>query len=147
LIQSVFLGASSLAFAEGGVRLQVDRPVQGERVENRVRRAFVQGSVAALGARPHLFDVMLVFDVSQSTGVASGSDIDGDGEVGIDPRELPPGIFGRGTLSSDPEDSVLHAEIRAAEALLRELDPERVQLGLVTFSGDFDPATGRRRRS
>lgn len=133
--------------AESGVRLDVDRPVQGERVENRVGRAFVQGSAAALGARDHLFDVMLVLDISQSTGVASGTDIDGDGEVGIDPRELPPGIFARGTLSSDPEDSVLHAEIRAAEELMRELDPERVHFGLITFSGDFDPSTGRRRRA
>ncbi len=147
LLVGIGVCLSGFANAEVGVRLRVDRPVQGERVENRVRRAFVQGNVAALGAREHLFDVMLVLDISQSTGVASGTDIDGDGEVGIDPRELPPGIFSKGTLSSDPEDSVLHAEIRAAEALLRELNPERVHLGLVTFSGDFDPSTGRRRRA
>ncbi len=130
-----------------GLRLDVHRPAQGQRLENRVGRAFVQGSAAALGADRDLFDVMLVLDVSQSTGVASGTDIDGDGEVGIDPRALPPGIFAKGTLSSDPEDSVLHAEIRAAEALMGELDPERVHFGLITFSGDFDPSTGRRRHA
>ncbi len=137
--------ASPPALAERGVRLEVQRPVQGERVENRLHRAFVQGSAAALGAEDHQFDVILVLDVSQSTGVASGSDIDGDGEVGIDPRELPPGIFAKGALSTDPEDTVLHAEVRAAEALLQELNPEHVHIGLVTFSGAFDPSTGRRR--
>jgi hypothetical protein len=146
LVFMIGLVAPVSALGEAGLRLEVARPAQGERIENRVRRAFVQGSVAALGARDHLFDVMLVLDISQSTGVASGSDIDGDGEVGIDPRELPPGIFGKGTLSSDPEDTVLHAEVGAADALLRELNPKHVRLGLVTFSGDFDPSSGRRRR-
>jgi Mg-chelatase subunit ChlD len=47
--------------------------------------------------------------------------------------------------STDPEDSILHAEAAAARALVRSLDPSRVRVGLVTFSGEVDPVSGQRR--
>ncbi len=133
--------------ADSGVRVEITNPLPGAHVENREERAFVQGTAAALGLRDVLFDVVLVLDISQSTGIASGSDIDGDGEVGINPQTaLPPGVFDRRVLSTDPEDSVLHAEVSAGRALLQSLDSRRVQIGFVSFSGEFHPQTGHRLR-
>ena len=49
------------------------------------------------------------------------------------------------TINTDPDDSILAAEIAGARRLLDQLDPERVRVGVVSFSGEIDPATGRRR--
>lgn len=147
---SLFLaiGFAAPASSQSGVRIAIESPAPGARVENRVRRAFVSGSAAALGIEEANFDVVLVLDISQSTSIASGGDIDGDGEVGIDPQiELPPGVFPKRVRSTDPEDTVLHAESEAGRALLNGLDAERVHFGLVTFSGDFHPTTGKRLRT
>ena len=133
--------------ADGALRLEISHPLPGSRVENRAERAFVSGTAAATGARQALFDVVLVVDISQSTGIASGADIDGDGEIGVNPhRALPRGVIDRRVLSTDPEDSVLNAEVAAAHALLQSLDPRRVRIGFVSFSGEFHPQTGQRLR-
>jgi hypothetical protein len=73
--------------------------------------------------------------------------VDGDGEVGFNPQQelLPPGAYPAGMLSTDPEDTVLHAEAAAARALLAGLDSRRVRVGLLTFAGEVDPSTGQRR--
>jgi hypothetical protein len=72
--------------------------------------------------------------------------VDGDGEVGFDPRQelLPPGSYPEDVKSTDPDDSIFFAEGQAARALVRSLDPKRVRLGLATFSGEVD-STGHRR--
>lgn len=129
------------------VRVVIDSPRKGERVENRVDQAPVRGTAVAKGEQPSDFDVMLVMDVSKSTTAASGVDVDGDGNVGIDPQLelLPPGAYPPDVHNTDPEDSILHAEVAAARALVRGLDPRRTRLGLITFSGEVDPATGLRR--
>ncbi len=90
---------------------------------------------------------MVVIDVSGSTESPSGADVDGDGEIGVDPalELLPPGAFPEGMRSTDPDDSILHAEAQAARALVKGLDPRRVRVGLVTFAGEVDPTTGQRR--
>jgi hypothetical protein len=129
------------------VRVVVESPRSGERVENRVDQAPVRGTAVATGEQPSDFDVMLVVDVSKSTTAASGVDVDGDGNVGIDPQLelLPPGAYPPDVHNTDPEDSILHAEVAAARALVRGLDPRRTRVGLITFGGEVDPATGERR--
>ncbi|RIK99528.1 MAG: hypothetical protein DCC71_20325 [Proteobacteria bacterium] len=129
------------------VRVVVDAPRAGERVENRVDQAPVRGTAVAKGEQPSDFDVMLVVDVSKSTTAASGVDVDGDGDVGIDPQLelLPPGTYPPDVHNTDPEDSILHAEVAAARALVRSLDPRRSRVGLITFGGEVDPTTGERR--
>jgi hypothetical protein len=88
---------------------------------------------------------MIVLDVSESTRSASGADVDEDGAFGEDPHIglFAPGEYPDDVYSTDPEDTVLHAEVRAAETLLDGLDARRVRVGLITFSGAVDPATGR----
>ncbi len=139
------LGGAGGAGAE--VRVMIDSPRPGERVENRVDQAPIRGTASADGQRPAAFDVMIVMDVSGSTRVASGVDVDGDGVVGFNPQQelLPPGSYPDGMLSTDPEDTILHAEAAAARALLAGLDARRVRVGLATFAGEVDPSTGHRR--
>jgi len=129
------------------VRVVIESPRSGERVENRVDQAPIRGTATASGERPSEFDVMIVLDVSGSTETPSGADVDGDGEIGVDPalELLPPGAVPEGLKSTDPDDSILHAEAQAARALVKGLDPRRVRVGLLTFAGEVDPTTGQRR--
>lgn len=86
----------------------------------------VRGS-ATVG--PRFFDFYLTLDSSGSTSACTGTDIDEDGELGID---LP---FGG---CSDPGDSVLAAEVRAFRDLVSELDPERSRVAIIQFSNPED---------
>jgi len=130
------------------VKLLVDTPRAGEPVHNKVHLAPIRGSAVAEGERPASFDVMIVMDVSQSTKMASGVDVDRDGQIGVNPHLelIPPGTFPEDVLSTDPDDSILAAEIAAANALIEGLDPSRVRVGLLSFAGEVSPETGERAR-
>lgn len=133
------------AHARAEVQLRLDSPLPGDRVEGFVHQARIEGSALADAADPRVFDVMLVLDVSYSTRTASGGDIDGDGVVGVDPQsEGLAGVFPSDVRSTDPQDTILHAQIRAALALLEGVDARRVRFGVITFSGEVNPATGER---
>jgi hypothetical protein len=136
-----------LATSAQNVRVVVESPRSGEHVENKVDQAPVRGTAVAKGEQPSDFDVMVVMDVSKSTTAASGVDVDGDGQIGVDPELelLPPGAYSPDVRNTDPDDSILHAEAAAARALVGGLDPRRVRVGLVTFAGEVDPMTGERR--
>jgi hypothetical protein len=127
-----------------GVRLLVDSPTPSASVSAASHLAEVRGSAVAAGDAPRPFDVFLVLDVSQSTRAASGADVDGDGVVGENPQLglHAPGEIPEDLESTDPEDTILHAEVAAARALLASLDPARVRVGLIGFSGKVDPSTG-----
>jgi Mg-chelatase subunit ChlD len=117
----------------------------GARVEGFVHQARISGSALADAADPQAFDVMLVVDVSYSTRAASGGDVDGDGLVGVDPvAEGLGGMFPDDVRSTDLEDTILRAQVRAALALLEDLDARRVRVGVITFSGEVNPANGER---
>jgi len=134
------------AAAPSPVRIQIEAPEAGQPVRNKVHQAPIRGSASTEGSGSSYFDVMIVFDVSGSTKSASGVDVDGDGEVGINPHMelLPPGTYPPDVLSTDPGDTILAAEVAAAEALLASLDPQRVRVGVISFSGEMDPVSGRR---
>jgi Mg-chelatase subunit ChlD len=141
--------AEAHAAATGnGVRILIESPSPGEALSNRVHQAPIRGSAAADAGGPLSFDVMLVIDVSGSTQVASGADVDADGETGFNPQlELvEPGSYPPELQSTDPGDTILAAEVKAARALLESLDPERVRVGVISFSGEMNPETGERLR-
>jgi len=141
----LLLATTALA-ARAEVRVSIDSPRSGERVENKVDQAPIRGSASADGQRASDYDVMLVIDVSHSTRCASGVDVDGDGEVGVDPRmELLPGSYPEDSCNTDPDDSILHAAAAASRTLLSGLDPKRTRVGLITFAGEVDPITRERR--
>ncbi len=141
------LGAPTASAAVPVVRILIDSPRPGDLVRNRVHQAPIRGNASADGDRPPEFDVMLVIDVSGSTKEASGADVDGDGEIGFNPQlELvEPGRYPPTMRSTDPGDTILAAEIAAADALIASLDAGRVRVGIITFSGEMD-STGKRAR-
>ena len=130
------------------VEVRVESPRAGAKVENDVHLAPVRGFVSAGDDPWRSFDVMIVLDVSYSTRNPSGIDIDGDGEIGFNPENelVAPGTYEEGTVCTDPEDTILAAEVHAARVLLDELDPEHTRVGVIAFSGISDPETGRRLR-
>lgn len=91
-------------------------------------------------------DLAVAIDVSGSARAASGIDVDGDGVVGVNPH-LDARLDGRypaDVLSTDPDDSVLAAELAAVRALLARLRDTGadVRVAIVAFSGNADPETG-----
>jgi hypothetical protein len=140
------VGASAAPAANpGGIRLAIERPVGGSLVESKMHMAELRGTASAAGDRANSFDVMIAIDVSQSTREASGADVDEDGEIGEDPHLglYLPGEYPDDVSSTDPDDTILAAEVKAAGALLEGLDSKRVRVGLLSFSGEVDPKTGR----
>ena len=145
LLLSLLLVATAHAAAAvdgSSVRIQIESPASGEPLRNKVHQAPIRGSASADGERPAKFDVMLVLDVSGSTKVASGVDVDGDGEVGLNPQLelIAPGTYPPGTVTTDPEDTILAAEVKAGDALVASLDPARVRVGVISFSGEMNAA-------
>ena len=148
LCLTIPLGASSASSAGrsaddlGGVRVVVTSPAKDSVVRSRTDMTPIKGYAQA-GDRPTEFDVILVVDVSGSTEYPSGIDVDGDGEIG----ESRPALVAPlpDTKNTDPDDSVLAAEIAASLALLEGLNANRVRVGVVSFSGEIDPVTKRRR--
>ena len=132
--------AAGFAGEEDGVRIVMDSPAPNEVVRGRTDLAPLAG-VATAGNRPTHFDLMLVIDVSGSTRYPSGIDVDGDGSLGRQKAAL---VSILDTVNTDPEDSILAAEIAGARRLLEQLDPERVRVGVISFSGEIDPGSGRR---
>ena len=154
-LASLLLGLATLASgvfaapaAENGVHVSISSPTAGGKLRDHLHQAQIDGSAFAEGAGPERFDVMLVIDVSDSTKVASGADVDRDGMVGVNPHNelLPPGAVAPDVFSTDPGDTVLQAQIVAARALLAGLDPKRVRVGLVTFGGEVSLQTGERKQ-
>jgi hypothetical protein len=141
------LGAPTPARSPAGIRVIVDSPGQGTAIKGKEDVVEVRGTAIAAGEEAQHFDVMVVLDVSGSTKYPSGADVDGDGVVGENPQEglYAEGEFAPDVVCTDPEDTILHAEIAAARALVRSLDARRARVGLITFSGEVDPATKRQR--
>ena len=130
------------------VRILIESPVNGEPVRNRVHQAPIRGSAVADADTPLAYDVIIAIDASHSTRIASGSDVDGDGTVGFNPHEelLPPGSYPDDVVCTDAGDTIFAAEVAAAQALIESLDPGRVRVGILTFSGEVNPRTGERAR-
>jgi hypothetical protein len=76
------------------------------------------------------FDIYFVLDSSGSTGRCSGQDIDGDGVVGVDSPF--------GSSCSDPEDSVLGAQIEAVGQFVDTLSPTTSRVAVIQFSNPED---------
>ncbi len=127
------------------VRVAIDEPKRGEPVRNSVHQAAIRGSAFTEGRRRLAIDVMFAIDISGSTRAASGADVDGDGEIGFDPHleQVPPGRYPPEMRTTDPGDTILAAEITAADALLRKLAPAHVRVGVLSFGGEINPATLR----
>ncbi len=133
---------SSPASAPGRIQLAVEYPPDGSAVNRSACGVFVAGRALAVQGETPRLDVAIVLDTSRSTSEPTGADLDRDGIVGMPELAREGPIFVE--RNSDPDDSVLAAEVAAARLLLRGLDPQRTRLAVVTFSGEAaDTAGGR----
>jgi hypothetical protein len=149
LLVSLIAQPATAASGAAAVQIVIESPQPGEPVRNKVHQAPIRGNASADGDQPADFDVMVVIDISGSTKTPSGVDVDGDGEIGINPQLelLPPGTYPEGTVSTDPGDTILAAEIAAAHALIGSLEGGgRTRVGIITFSGEMNSDTGMRKR-
>ena len=140
LLAVAALVLAPVARAEDTVKIEIRSPKPGETVQNKTDMAPMAG-LAVAGDRPTQFDVMLVLDVSGSTDYPSGIDVNNNGKIGETERSLTPGT--EDIPCTDPGDSILAAEVTASKTLLEQLDPQRVHIGVASFSGEVDPVTGR----
>jgi len=143
-------GVASAAKVEPGVAkvvIDIASPALGEVIRNRIHVAAIRGSARSGAEDPVDFDVMIAIDLSKSTRYPSGIDVDEDGEVGFNPHEelIAPGTYPEEVVCSDPDDSILSAEIQAARMLVDSLDAGRSRVGILTFSGEVDLESGERK--
>ena len=112
----------------GALQITIDSP-EPEAIFGDTAGAFLAGSALAQRSAAGRFDLFIVIDTSSSTNQPSGVDLDGDGELGVAAPETD-------KHSTDPGDSILAAEVAAAEKVVDGLDPKRTRVGVVTFAGE-----------
>ncbi len=127
------------ALNDDPIELEIEHPTPGSTVSDYGCGAFVAGRAFRGG-----FDVALVLDTSGSTAEPSGADINRNGTIGtrrgVGQNWIP------GSRSSDSGDSVLAAEVAAAERLLGDLDPRITRVSVISFSGGYEPGSSYWRR-
>jgi hypothetical protein len=142
LATSLLLATEARAGGDEGIWLDLEAPAEaGSGVP--VGLVEVRGRAGVHGV--HGYDVVIVIDLSDSTLESSGLDIDGDGpEAATDPALLswlaeqgPGGArLSERLRKLDFDDTVLMAELTAAQALLERLDLRNSRVGLVAFSDE-----------
>jgi hypothetical protein len=126
-LEEALANARPVGSAPGSLQLAIEAP-EPEAIFGDAAGAFLAGRAVARRAGSERFDLFLVLDTSSSANQPSGVDVDRDGELGV---EAPPD--GR---STDPGDSILAAEVAAAQQVVDGLDPKRTRVGVVTFAGE-----------
>jgi hypothetical protein len=133
------LGLANLAFASGD-RLHVTSPA-AEPEASLIRWTEVRGRAGS----DERHDLILAIDVSESTLLGSGFDLDGDGTfpsgrtsvASITRTGLAPlGPDADRLRQLDLEDSILMAEVGAAEALIERMDFAIARVGILAFSDE-----------
>jgi len=139
-VRLLALFAALAAAAPPAGALEIDAP-GAALSESRLPLLEVRGQAGRRPARGQ--DVVIAVDLSDSTTASSGHDLDGDGPEGrTSPERLarlaaeagPGAAVVKPLAELDLEDSVLFAELLAAEALIDRLDPRSFRVGIVAFS-------------
>jgi len=127
----------ALQTGKSSLRLTIDVPAQNSVVGNEGGLVFLSGEALAHFGEFRAQDLVFVIDTSESVGVPSGVDANGDGRISrgepIDPGMFD-GLLGR-ERARDISDSILAAEVAAVAGVLGRLDPRTTRVGIVTFSG------------
>jgi hypothetical protein len=134
------LGGAAPRGAGAVPALQVDTPAP----ETTTHLPLIEVKGSAGSAAGAGWDLAIVLDLSESTLHPSGLDLDGDGPGGRTDRELlarfqPTGFAGPGLLKRlqtdiDFEDTILAAELEAADVLVARLAGGRFRTALIVFS-------------
>jgi hypothetical protein len=132
--------AAPSAAQEQKAWLEVTQP-RAERSTTSLPLIEVKGWASARQRRRH--DLVIVLDLSDSTVLSSGVDLDGDGSDAVTDPEFLSWLTEQPDVSGplvarlrevDLDDSILMAEISAAEVLIKRLDPHVFRIGIVVFS-------------
>jgi Mg-chelatase subunit ChlD len=122
-----------------GLRVEIEQPTEGAVFGDELGAFLAGHAIAPLGEVQPL-DVVFVIDTSGSTSAPSGMDVNGNGVVGSSQLGAVGNALGLG--STDPGDTILAAEVAAANQFLKRLDPRRTRVCLVSFAGE-DLGNGR----
>jgi len=129
--------APTASRAQGdGLALRIDQPAEQQPIVADGSGMVVISGRINRGASA-LVDLIFVLDVSESTALASGVDVDGDGEQApIRIQGVLRSLLARLPRWTLPPDSVLAAEISATRRALERLDARETRVGIVTPHAD-----------
>jgi hypothetical protein len=116
------------------VFLEVSDPAAGSVQSPPLPLLELRGRAGA--SAPGRHDIAIAIDLSSSTRLPSGVDVDGDGRVGSSAPEVTAlnwGAYTAEVLCDDTADSIAGAELTAVGRLLRGLDPARTSTAIVVF--------------
>lgn len=126
--------AESTAAGDEQVWIDLRSPADGLVQTLPLAMVEVAGSTGA--GRLHYHDVAVVIDLSASTRLRSGVDVDENGIVGKSSPEIREDYWGTASpekLCDDPGDTIAAAEIAAVRRLLKLLNAERTRVALIAF--------------
>ncbi len=141
---------ASPAYAEPErVWLELRRPDEGFVQRTPLPLLELRGLAGAGASLYH--DLVIAIDMSVSTRLPSGVDVDGDGVVGKSDPEVREDNWGSTApekLCDDAGDTIAAAEIAATRRLLEIVDPEITRIALVAFgdTGHLEAPLGSSRK-
>jgi hypothetical protein len=110
---------------------ELSAPAEGAQVREPYGLVEVRGTAGT--GMPGKHDVAIAIDLSGSTWEPTGTDVDGDHVIGKAFRTgLPGDTFERLT---DPDDSIVAAQLGAARRFVTRLDPSTTRIALIAFAG------------
>ena len=127
-------GAESSAAGDEQVWIDLHAPSDGLVQTLPLAMTLVEGSTGA--GRLHYHDVAIVIDLSASTRLRSGTDVNENGVVGKSSPEIREDYWGAASpemLCDDPGDTIAAAEIAAVRRLLKLLNAARTRVALIAF--------------
>jgi hypothetical protein len=135
LVAAILLPGAAAGDGAEAPWLRIEAPAAGTTV--RLPLVEVRGRATPYGAAAH--DLALVIDVSDSTVLPSGWDVDGDGPRGRTSPALAARLAANPELAErmateDLDDCILMAELAAARGLLDRIDLQRDRVALIAFS-------------
>lgn len=120
--------------ADEKIWLELQAPESGVVVTGPIGLLEVEGWAGATGEDRH--ELIIAIDVSTSTGLPSGADVNQNGRVGRTLRSIrdPLRHPNPRRRCNDSGDTILAAEIEGARQLIEHLDPKRTRTGIVIFA-------------
>jgi hypothetical protein len=123
--------AGSSAAGDAAPWLHLAAPKEGESLVS-LPLVEVRGFVGT--GTPPASNVVVLIDLSRSTLLPSGFDVDLDGEIGEPKKKSRGSRYSTNHYSTDPDDTIARANLLAAEMLIRDLARSEVRVGLVAFA-------------